>query len=943
MKSSRKSCKNNKILVSTLNVRTLSNNAYFSEFENALKKINYDIIGLSEVKRIGEDFSEHKDFLFYYNGLTRKRGSVGFVINKKWKDKIKSIQSISDRVAVLILNVTKDDSIGIIQVYAPTSKAKEEEMKIFYDDVEEAQALINDCEWKVVMGDWNSKIGSRSTHERDVMGPFGYGTRNERGERLIRFCRKSELFIGNTLFKKRLCRKWTWSLDLQTKNEIDFILTPARNKNLITNVEVLNKFDFSTDHRMVRMTLKLKNPKKLFKTFQHRVKVNPSDLETVLKFNVLAKKNLANATNYDEFHKILLESAKMFKTPNNQHPIITSVSKELIAKREKLREQAQNNPSAKPEYYIVRKETKQSIRRDVRNYDLLKIDEAIRNNKCLKVAKDGIVKKQWIQSLRDNNGIEQKDRSKIVNVASDFYKDLYTSKLPIRDEISSPASGNFDHEVPEITLEEIKSAIAMMKTNKSYGDDGLPIDLLKVCDDSILMRLKNLFNDFLKNEQVPSDWHVSKIILIFKKGDKKDIKNYRPISIITHVSKLFCKIILNRIDQELDDSQSRDQAGFRKTFSTSDHLLVVSQIMEKYQEYQKPIHIAFIDYTKAFDCVETSCLIDALRDQKVKEKYIRMINHLYSEATARIQMDNQSSATFNLGRGVKQGDPLSPKLFNCLLEYLFKNLNWKEKGIAINEKWLSNLRFADDVALFSESKDDLLAMIEDLRSISSTAGLEINMDKSKIITNTDEKEYKINATEIELVEDFKYLGKIVSFHNGHSKEVDARVSAAWRSFWGMKKFLISDLPMYHKRKLMNSVVLPTFTYGCQTWTLSRENERKLACEQRAMERKLLKISRLDHIPNSRIREITKLTDVVTQAKQLKWNFSGHIQRLSDERWTKLIENWTPTDGKRKRGHQVKRWSDEIEEIGLGRWREKAQDRKLWKVLGATFVHKWTDL
>lgn len=166
---------------------------------------------------------------------------------------------------------------------------------------------------------------------------------------------------------------------------------------------------------MVRMTLKLKNTKKLFKTFQHRVKVNPSDLKTVSKFNVLAKKNLATATNYDQFHKTLLESAKMFKIPNNQHPIITSVSKELIAKHEDLRKRAQNDPSEKPEYFIVREETKQSIRRDVRNYDLLKIDEAIRNNKCLKVAKEGIAKKQWIQSLRDHNGIEQKDRDKIVN------------------------------------------------------------------------------------------------------------------------------------------------------------------------------------------------------------------------------------------------------------------------------------------------------------------------------------------------------------------------------------------------------------------------------------------------------------------------------------------------------------------------------------------------
>ena len=93
-----------------------------------------------------------------------------------------------------------------------------------------------------------------------------------------------------------------------------------------------------------------------------------------------------------------------------------------------------------------------------------------------------------------------------------------------------------------------------------------------------------------------------------------------------------------------------------------------------------------------------------------------------------------------------------------------------------------------------------------------------------------------------------------------------------------------------------------------------------------------------HITNDEIRKRTKFTDALCHAKCLKWDFCGHIQRLTDERWTRTVEKWQPTDAKRNRGRQKKRWKDEIEEIGLGRWREKANERKTWKILRESFVH-----
>jgi hypothetical protein len=101
---------------------------------------------------------------------------------------------------------------------------------------------------KVVIGDFNSKIGARATHENDVMGLFGYGTRNERGERWIRFCRKNQLFVTNTMFKRKTHQKWTWrSPDFSTKNEIDFILTSSKSWVRNVSLEQFGFFDWSSN------------------------------------------------------------------------------------------------------------------------------------------------------------------------------------------------------------------------------------------------------------------------------------------------------------------------------------------------------------------------------------------------------------------------------------------------------------------------------------------------------------------------------------------------------------------------------------------------------------------------------------------------------------------------------------------------------------------------
>ena len=99
------------------------------------------------------------------------------------------------------------------------------------------------------------------------------------------------------------------------------------------------------------------------------------------------------------------------------------------------------------------------------------------------------------------------------------------------------------------------------------------------------------------------------MVIFFKKGNTKDIKNYRPICFLSNMYKLFTKIITTRLEKKLDENQHREQAGFRSKYSTTDHIHAINQLKEKCREYNIPLCVAFVDYEKAFDSVQTQAIL----------------------------------------------------------------------------------------------------------------------------------------------------------------------------------------------------------------------------------------------------------------------------------------------------------------------------------------------
>jgi len=923
----------------------LSTEAHYLELQNALSKIKYDVLGLCEVKRTGNDTTEINGNIFHYIGYNNRRGSVGFIINSKWKQHIKLFKDFSDRVTVVVLELNKEQTLSIIQVYAPTSAASDDEMKKFYDDLQKAYNEFKSSTRIIVTGDFNSKVGTQRKNEEDVLGKFGYGLRNERGESLIQFARSNELFIANSLFQKRPDRKWTWkSPDQKTTNEIDFVLVSKSDKSAVKNVETLNRFEFSTDHRLVRMKFDISIKKKFH--YKRSVKIFVgNDKKAHEQFNEKFHGNMMsqNETStpiqiYENFTNALITSSECLKHVKKDSTVLRAETKREIEIREELIKHRKTSQVDNLKFIEQRQKVFKMIRQDERDFLTKEIEIALSLGSSLKRAKNGtFVKKSWIQKLKDPHGVERFSRIEISEIATTFYENLYSSK---HQAVNFNELERIDEsEVDEISIGELKFCIDQLKNNKATGHDDIPADVLKIFNEEGLNNLLIVLNSILKTEEIPQQWLHSNIILIHKSGDKSSIGNYRPISLICHLCKLFMKVIMNRISSDLDRNQPPEQAGFRTGYSTIDHIFTINQLIEKSNEYNKNIYFAFVDYQKAFDSLEYHCLWQALIDEKIDVKYIRIIKSIYENSNASIKLESLGRE-FKIRRGVRQGDPLSPKLFNSVLQSVFLKFKWESKGFNLNGKKISNIRFADDSLLIAETKDELLEMLHELKEKSEEVGLTINWNKTKIMTNTDENVFQLGNHSIEKVESYKYLGVEVSFKDRENIEISRRISCAWKAFWSYKTFFTNkNLAIFHKRRLMNVCVLPVFTYGSASWTLSDHNAHRLQVAQRAMERILTGNSRREHIRNSTLRKKTEIKDVVQKGMELKWRWAGHMARYDDERISKRVEKWEPS-GTRSRGRPAKRWKDDITEVGSIFWRRKATNREKWKELEMSFIQQW---
>ena len=183
------------------------------------------------------------------------------------------------------------------------------------------------------------------------------------------------------------------------------------------------------------------------------------------------------------------------------------------------------------------------------------------------------------------------------------------------------------------------------------------------------------------------------------------------------------------VNHELPDVQ----AGFRKGRGTRDQMANIRWITEKATEFQK--NICFIDYTKAFDCVDHNKLWKILKEMGIPDHLTCLLRNLYAGQEATVKTG--TTDWFQIRKGERQGCILSPCLFNLYAEYIMGSVGLDEAqaGIKIAERNINNLRYADDITLMAESEEELKSLLMKVKEESEIVGLNLNIQKTKIMAS----------------------------------------------------------------------------------------------------------------------------------------------------------------------------------------------------------------
>ena len=213
------------------------------------------------------------------------------------------------------------------------------------------------------------------------------------------------------------------------------------------------------------------------------------------------------------------------------------------------------------------------------------------------------------------------------------------------------------------------------------------------------------------------------------------------------------KILQARLQQYLNRELPDVQAGFRKGRRTRDQIANICWIIEKAREFQKNIYFCFIDYAKTFDCLDHNKLWNILKEMGIPDHLTCLLRNLYAGQEATVRTGHETTDWFQIGKGARQGCILSPCLFNLYAEYIMRNAELEEAqaGIKIAKGNITNLRYADDTTLMAESEElkSLLKVKEEIEK----AGLQLNIQKTKIMASGPITSWQIDGGTVETVAD----------------------------------------------------------------------------------------------------------------------------------------------------------------------------------------------
>lgn len=742
--------------------------------------------------------------------------------------------------------------------YIPPNGNKENTAKKF-EKLGEEIAKFQSKGRVILQGDFNARINT----ENDTIDPDKYdeqlglsftaipsrnsedtGETNIRGVEFLNMCKALNMTILNGRKSGDLFGKYT-SINWNGRAVVDFGVVPVDSYEAVSSFTVGSYAPFISDHCPIIFDLRtlskrvskpdetLKEPPKVFR-------INDDDL-------VRLKETLQSPA--------IAEKLNGMNSCTNPQSLATNITNTLIeaCTLSEMRLKKTNISTADKPWFDRECQTlKNNIKKKCKILRMNKSDSNLQRqiSSSNKELKKLIIKKKNEYKLEIVNkmnltGKNQKYFWRLLDKLDgsphdNMFKDLISGdrwvdhfKKVLREEnrdISYPEDsanqGPLDH---RITMEELNEAEYVLRPDKSTGYDSLSNEIIKCLVETnprIILKLFNLvFDSNAKIEQ----WAMAILTPILKSGPKMDPSNYRGISILSCLGKLYTAILNKRLMKyAVERGILKPEAlGFVAGNRTSDAHLVIHSLIQRYchQENRK-IFSCFVDFSKAFDTIPRDLLFKKLLDYGINGKFFNNIKTMYTNDNCCVKVGNKLTESFPANQGVKQGCILSPLLFNIFLADIVERFTTENcRPIKIDESQnLGCLLWADDIILLSHSEEGLRNMLSALSSYVDENGMSINTKKTQcmIFNKTGKfirRSYPMKNGTIETTNSYKYLGFIFT----PSGEIVS----------GLKDLRDRALRAYHKLKhkmglhfrlhpfttisLFDSLIKPILLYSSDFW------------------------------------------------------------------------------------------------------------------------------
>ncbi|BHF85349.1 hypothetical protein SprV_1002851200 [Sparganum proliferum] len=785
----------------------------------------------------------------------------------------------------------------------------------FYEDLHALLATVSKADKLIVLGDFNARVGTDHTAWRGVLGPHGLRGSNDNDLLLLRTCAEHRLILTNTFFCLSEREKATWRHPRSRQwHLLDYVLVRRRDQRDVLVTKAIAGADGWTDHRLVISKMRIRlQPRR-----------RPQGKRPPGKLNVAL---LSLPTHHLHF------SSELAQRLDN---IPVAAADDAAA--------AAENASVENRWCQLR-DTVQTTALEVlgraprQHQDWFDDNDAVINN--LLAEKNRLHKAYVDHPTADNKAAFYRSRRQLQQRLREMqdawtarkaeeiqgYEDRYQSCL--RPFVIADAAidrlpqveNNVDLDLPPSLQETIK-ALQQLSSGNSPGSDAIPAEVYKHGDPQLMDHLTALFQEMRHQ------------------GNRQICDNHHGISLLNIVGKIFARILLNCLNNRLEQSLlPESQCGFRRHRGTTDMIFAARQIQEKCQEMRTHLYSTFLDLTKAFDTVNREGLWKIMQKFGCPERFTQMVRQLHDGIVARVTDNGAVSEAFAVTNRVKQGCVLAPTLFTLMFSAMLMDayrdespgihIAYRTDGHLLNQRRMYfksrvstttvyKLLFADECALNTTSEEEMQRSMDLFSAACANFGLVINTQKTVVMHQTPPtaSQISVNKTQLQVVENFPYLGSTLSRDTKADDEVANKISKASQAIGRLQSTVWNrhGLQMSTKLKMYTAVILQT-----------------LLCLRR-----ILSLNCRDRIPDTDLLERTGILSIYTMLRQMQLRWSGHLVRMDDERLPKRLFYGDVATGSRRQGGQIRRYKDTLKsslkrlQINPTNWNELALDRPTWR-------------